>query len=653
MSLMSFKRIGIIIGLSIYTIIIFAQEPFICRGSFYLTLANLGTKSKAFEVVVDPVGGDVQFSPLNDTNTGEVLNSIGFRSTDSFIYGIDPGTYNLFQVDSTGSAFLIGNVASGVNTSRIHIAGDITPDGRYLVLLESTDTRDEALVFIDLESPTFAATKQMLSGTNTRCADVAFDPLTSQLYGFNTFGDRLVIFNTTNGSINANFPSTDVADFMGAIFFDAFGNLFGYGRRKGASGNGQDGFFSVDKNTGIVTLEAIGPAATGNDGCSCPYRVELREWVAINEELVPCTTVPITIEIANTSGREQTGLTFEHYFPESFQITDISIPFPATITEGGIGSDYFIYEDLNVPVGIHQITVWVELLPDASGFHELQSTLSGLPTELGEIEISDNPFTLIQDDPATMTVNELNIDFSAINTNICPGDEITLEPGIFGVDYLWSDGSTDPTFSVSDGGTYAVTVTSGCEVQIETVTVQVIPLNVQLEPYHEIELGDDLTLFPFLFPVGDNYFFSWESTNELEGNVNVQNLNIQPFFDGNYTISVDNGQGCQDSASTFVKVLKNRKIYFPNAFSPNSDGFNDFFFPASKNPEIVLSFQIFDRWGSLVFENYNFQTEQVDQGWDGEHNDQKLSTGVYVYKAEIQFLDGEVFTFTGDVSLVR
>lgn len=637
----------------IFSLTLFAQEPFICRGSFYLTLANFGTNSTAYEVVVDPVGGDVQFSPLNNTNTGEVLNAIGFRSTDSFIYGIDPGSYDLLQVDSTGIAFKVGNISAAVNTLRTHIAGDITPDGQFLVILEASNTRDESLVFIDLDSPTFASTKLALTGPSVRCADIAFDPLTSELYGFDTFGDRIVTFNTTSGAINASFPSNTVADLMGAIFFDAFGNLFGYGRRQDATSNGQDALFSVNKNTGDVTLEAIGPSATGNDGCSCPYRIELREWVSTNEEIVPCTVVPITIEIANTSGREQTDLTFEHYFPASFTIDDIEIPFPATITEGGIGEDYFIYEDLTVPIGIFQITVWVELSPDASGFHELQSTISGLPVELGEIEISDNPFTLINNDPATMTVNELNIDFSSVAKNICPGDQVTLEPGIFGVDYLWSDGSTEPSFTIDEAGTYAVTVTSGCDVNVESVTIQVIPLNVQLKAYHEIELGDDLTLFPFLFPAAGNYGFSWESTNEIEVSPNIQNLTIRPFFDGTYTISVDNGQGCQDTASTLVKVLKNRKIYFPNAFSPNDDGFNDYFFPASKNPEIVLSFQVFDRWGSLVFENYNFQTEQVDQGWDGEHNEKPLPTGVYVYKAEIQFLDGEVLTFAGDVTLLR
>ena len=46
---------------------------------------------------------------------------------------------------------------------------------------------------------------------------------------------------------------------------------------------------------------------------------------------------------------------------------------------------------------------------------------------------------------------------------ICSGDTTTLSPGIFST-YKWQDGSTNPVYKVTDGGTYSVTVTDnlGC-----------------------------------------------------------------------------------------------------------------------------------------------------------------------------------------------
>ncbi|RMG86706.1 MAG: gliding motility-associated C-terminal domain-containing protein [Bacteroidetes bacterium] len=649
------KKYGFFFLLLLLTWQMRAQEPFTCAGSFYLTLSNFGTESTAYEVIVDPVGGDIQFSPLNATTTGATLNAVGFRSTDNFIYGIDPGNIDLYKLDATGTAFLVAKIGQGIDKNKWHIAGDITPDGRYLVIVEAGNQGDEALIFVDLESPNFEKTRLELSGQLVRCADIAFDPITGRLYGFDGRNSRLVEYNLQTGLISSGFPSSNVAEMMGAIFFDAFGDLYGYGRRTVVNTTTQDGFFKIDKNTGEVELLAIGPGAGGNDGCSCPYRIDLKEWIAISESVVPCTVVPIQIEFANTSGKAQTGLTFEHYFPPEITIDAIDFPFGVMPSAGGPGTDFLVYENLTIPTGIFEMTIWVELSPASSGTHALQSSLSGLPTELGEVVISDNPLTLHENDPAILTVEPLEIDFSMVNTHICPGDALVLSPGIFGVDYLWSDGSTAPEFTVTEGGTYGVTVSSGCDVQVETINVQVIPLDVFLKPYLEVELGDAVSLIPFLFPAGGEYDWSWSAESDVGALscLTCPQPSVRPLFDDRFTVRVFNDQGCEDTASVFVKVLKNRRVYFPNAFSPNGDGFNDFFFPATKTPEIVRSFQVFDRWGNLVFERSNFRTNEVEAGWTGFAGKKPLPVGVYVYKAEIEFLDGETRTFSGDITLLR
>jgi gliding motility-associated-like protein len=133
---------------------------------------------------------------------------------------------------------------------------------------------------------------------------------------------------------------------------------------------------------------------------------------------------------------------------------------------------------------------------------------------------------------------------------------------------------------------------------------------------------------------------------------------LNPVFSGteptNYTLYIEDKNGCGVSARTFVSIEKKFQVYIPSAFSPNNgDGINDVFHIFA-DPDIVAkvnSFLIFDRWGENLFENYNFQPNDPVEGWDGNFRGQRLNTGVYVYFAEIEFIDGTRKIFKGDVTL--
>jgi hypothetical protein len=43
----------------------------------------------------------------------------------------------------------------------------------------------------------------------------------------------------------------------------------------------------------------------------------------------------------------------------------------------------------------------------------------------------------------------------------------------------------------------------------------------------------------------------------------------------------------------------------------------------------------------------------INQGWDGTQNDKPCDVGVYIYRAEITYKNGETITKRGDVTLVR
>ncbi|PJA08167.1 MAG: hypothetical protein COX70_04385, partial [Flavobacteriales bacterium CG_4_10_14_0_2_um_filter_32_8] len=97
----------------------------------------------------------------------------------------------------------------------------------------------------------------------------------------------------------------------------------------------------------------------------------------------------------------------------------------------------------------------------------------------------------------------------------------------------------------------------------------------------------------------------------------------------------------------FTEVI-NDSIYFPNVFSPNGDGENDgFYFPNEGVTEI--NWQVYNRWGNLIFES-----NQLDQVWDGKTNASKdCSEGTYYYIVNYKMKEKDWENAKGYVTLLR
>lgn len=130
---------------------------------------------------------------------------------------------------------------------------------------------------------------------------------------------------------------------------------------------------------------------------------------------------------------------------------------------------------------------------------------------------------------------------------------------------------------------------------------------------------------------------------------------IFPTESSFYYLSAISDDDCLAVDSVFINVEKIRKVFIPNVFTPNFDGFNDYFAPIviAPNVQSVQNFQVFNRWGAVVYEGKNFIPDPFTGGWDGTFKGKPAEVGVYVYLADVLFLDGEVVQYSGDVMLVR
>ncbi len=68
---------------------------------------------------------------------------------------------------------------------------------------------------------------------------------------------------------------------------------------------------------------------------------------------------------------------------------------------------------------------------------------------------------------------------------------------------------------------------------------------------------------------------------------------------------------------------------------------------------MIRNFRVFNRWGDLIFEQSTLSPNSNTNAWDGRFQGEILDNGVFVWSAEIEFIDGRVIPYSGDVLLLN
>ena len=295
----------------------------------------------------------------------------------------------------------------------------------------------------------------------------------------------------------------------------------------------------------------------------------------------------------------------------------------------GIGSNATLIDDL--PVGTYPITV----------------------TDANDCIITASPI-VNQPDPLVLEVENV-ID------NPCFGYQegqirVLASGGVMPFEYSINNGpyQIEPTFTALAAGNYILSVldVNGCIDTTASFVTEPTELLVDAGADQFIDLGytttaEAITNYP-------DVSFTWNPLDSLDClNVDCSNVFLNPTSTTNYQVTVVNQAGCFAVDQLVIHVVKNKKVFIPNVFSPNDDGINDYFTIFAK-PDVrrIKKLSIYDRWGELIYEGKDIIPNVESLGWDGTFNGKPMNSGVFVFVAEVEFIDNGVELFKGDVTIV-
>ena len=225
------------------------------------------------------------------------------------------------------------------------------------------------------------------------------------------------------------------------------------------------------------------------------------------------------------------------------------------------------------------------------------------------------------------------------DTAFCEGDSVMLDLGYFS-NYFWEDGYSNQTRWVTKPDTFFVVVedSTACKSFGDTIMVREDSI-----PY--ISLGKDTTICInssiILTPGSGFTSYLWWNQSDLE--------TAEIFEPGTYWVMVQ-----QRTCYVYDTILVENcppELTLPNVFTPNGDGYNDYFVPEEQN---ILDFnlKIYNRWGMRIY-----HTTDLHHGWDGTYLGQPADDGVYFYVAEYREWEGsqggKLLHQQGTVTLLR
>lgn len=258
-------------------------------------------------------------------------------------------------------------------------------------------------------------------------------------------------------------------------------------------------------------------------------------------------------------------------------------------------------------------------------------------TQSGKFWVTISKFGCLGSDTVNIRVFPPNQTNLQPDTAICFGVKYILNPGPGYRSLVWNTGDTTGTITVDKSGRYWVhtTDTNNCN-GADTVTITVKP-EIAVHLVRDTAICSKASITLNASVSGATYLWQDGSRDSI----------LTVTDPGVYWVRVST-DSCSVQDTSLVRDCSTT-IYFPQAFTPNGDGLNDYFRPIG--PSLSnFSLTVFDRWGQQVF-----TTNSKETGWDGSFKGSLCPVGTYSYIAtyELYYEPGTTGTVHGTVTLVR
>ncbi len=237
------------------------------------------------------------------------------------------------------------------------------------------------------------------------------------------------------------------------------------------------------------------------------------------------------------------------------------------------------------------------------------------------------------------------------DTLICPGTSFTLRNYLAKQEvdqYLWSTSDTVDSIQVSQPKAYWLEAKNTCGIVRDTIVISYKDSCICFPLYPQVQLPPDTSICSFdTIKLESRFLINGFSYKWQNGNTSPILVASNP---GLYWLEVATYCGSVRDSILIKPKLDGCEtaIIFPNAFTPNKDGKNDYFRPITQGRLLHFHLSIYNRWGQLIYNTFD-----PYRGWDGTLNGQAQNGSVFTWVCRYQFFRKPPNTTKGIVLLIR
>lgn len=212
------------------------------------------------------------------------------------------------------------------------------------------------------------------------------------------------------------------------------------------------------------------------------------------------------------------------------------------------------------------------------------------------------------------------------DTAICIGDTVSISIPTQPATLLWFDGTSTLTKKFHTAGIYYAALNNKCGTVLDTFRLAtLVGPKAELDPNVTLCLNESIR-FEFNNDSSVSYYWNTGDTTSY----------LEVSQSGTYSVEAENICGTAFTFSNVELVQCECNLYFANAFSPGNDLINETFGPITECDFDFYHFQIFNRWGEIVFDSY-----VPGEFWDGRGLSGLIQKGIYAWSIDYTIFTGQ------------